>query len=692
LSREQLADLCEDDPVMMTNYNPDITRVGRNFFRVPPDPNTIQALGLPTITKFWHLRDRPLSENQSGFIGKLKQNNLDAEKAIPYSKSGGFFIADIGNSVVPEMKDKEVYQLNYRWQNLNPAFPMTLLVDEVVQIAEGVYLGQLVYATKHFNLGAIDVPFIKGEQDIILGESYQPRKKPSFWQHLINLILGRKETATIDYGYQNNGYFLMVDPAYAKQVYADDAFPQLRPRPGEIGWQELGYEESSRKVSAAVGQTDMDWVAGWQEHEALKEKFTRFISEKSPVASDNIDPASMRGDNESILQMLKRISDTISEQTKMDDHMRHFEVLHQLFRQGVAPRVVNGVFRGAGENSFNTDYEGNQQRTWYGQKEPISGFNYYHGATMNLHWGFTERFDEEIDDSYLFPSALASLIQDRPSNAPNAMNMLWRSIGKYIFPWAGKSYERVSGRKLSMLLDESDDLEQRYPERVKQIRNYLASAFYSDAIKKNAQHYWPKPGLYAEHLQNGSWDQGMTAEDKAFWETLANNTWVFGHNLQDKRIQAMDAIMRIADLNYISPDAGVQALANTGPSPFIRQGYCFLGAADQASILDSNNSEQEKKRVFQFNYRYPMMGGPIPINYCLDEIVEIADGLFLGQLIYSTALDLSYHSSVDPVEYKYKLFGFFLLLDDDWERHRQAIGFDIWRDKQVESGLAELLS
>lgn len=35
----------------------------------------------------------------------------------------------------------------------------------------------------------------------------------------------------------------MVDPAYAKEFYADDAFPQLCPRPGEIGFSELGYDQ-----------------------------------------------------------------------------------------------------------------------------------------------------------------------------------------------------------------------------------------------------------------------------------------------------------------------------------------------------------------------------------------------------------------------------------------------------------------
>jgi len=89
-----------------------------------------------------------------------------------------------------------------------------------------------------------------------------------------------------------------------------------------------------------------------------------------------------------------------------------------------------------------------------------------------------------------------------------------------------------------------------------------------------------------------------------------------------------------------------------------------------------NNGTGKKKKVFQFHYRFPMIGGPTPIGFCLDELVEIADGLYLGQLIYSTALHLPFHSSVDPDEYQYQLFGYFLLLDDAWQHHRLAIGLD----------------
>jgi len=696
VDQAQVAKFTADDPESLSQYNNNVTRLGRNFFREPPDPTLVQGLGLPALSELWHLKNRPTSIDTKGFSGKLRQENLDKESLIPYSKTGGIFLANMGASVVPEMNNKPVYQLNYRWDNLDPVFPMTLLVDELVQIADGLYLGQLVYATKHYNMGSIDIPLLPGDQDITLGEKYKPSKEKSLWARIIDFLLNRDGKATVDYGYQNNGYFLMMDPAYAKDVYADNAFPQLRPRAGEMGWEQLGYKQESQNVRAAVGDNTIDWVEGWKDHGALRDKFTTFIQEKSPRASDTADITKERHNNESVLQMLQRISEEITLSTHKKDKLKHFEKLHQLFRIGVAPSVKQGLFRGNGKKGFNTNFDSPSKRSWYGEQDPVVGFNYYHGATLNLHWGFNETFTPDLanklDDSLMFPSALATLVQDDKLAGPNLMNMMWRSIGKYVFPWAGKSFENISGRKLSMLLDESDDLAQRYPERVKQLKTYLASAPHYDLVKNNQNHYWPDPGKFAEHLQHGSWDNGMQEADKMFWQQEANNNWVFGWNLQDKRILAMDVIMRIADMNYVKPDPALQNLSLEGPSPFARQGYIFLGAANQSSILPMNNGEQNKKNVFQFQYRYPMIGGAVPIGFCLDEIVEIADGLFLGQLIYSTALSKGFHSSVDSSEYKYQLFGYFLLLDDDWERHRQAIDLDVWRQEKQQSEKTGLFS
>jgi hypothetical protein len=155
VTRETFAERCDHAPQTVAAFDPDVSRIGRNFFREPADPNLVQALGLPVLTGFWRLRDRPVTAGAPGFEGEILAANLEKERNIPYSKTGGIFLANSGASAVGEMRGKAVYQLNYRWPALQPAYPMTRLVDELVQVAEGVYLGQLVMATRHYSLGTL---------------------------------------------------------------------------------------------------------------------------------------------------------------------------------------------------------------------------------------------------------------------------------------------------------------------------------------------------------------------------------------------------------------------------------------------------------------------------------------------------------------------------------------------------------
>ncbi len=677
VSREIVAKKTDNDSEMMDAFDETSTRIGRNYFRHPPGSGTLQAIALPALTQLWKLKERPMSADTEGFDGRLLAENLEKEKAIPYSKTGGYFLCNRGTSFIPEMNNKEVYQLNYRWPALDPTYPMTRLVDELVCIDDGIYLGQLIYATRHYSLGGFTLP---GGRVVSIGEAYPHHSLLDQIEDILPIDLPDNENY---YGYQNNGFFLMVNPDYARAFYADDAFPQLRPQPGEIGFRELGYDRvptatgASSDAQTQNGPDIVDWVDGWKSDDALRRKFTTLQLEDSPRGAEDDDVAGMLIEGESALQMLQRISREISTQSNPQDELKHFEKLNRLFRRGVAPKVENGLFQGHGEHGYNIRVNSNEVGDWYGEAERSTGFDYYHGATLNLHCGFGETFcpdpEDKPDDAQLFPGKFSDMLEDY--RAPNMLNMMWHNIGKYIFPWAGKSYEKISGRKLSMFLDESDDLADRYPRRVGELKTHLASAPHYALVKKNRNHYWDAEGIYAEHLRSGAWDQGMSDEDKAFWENEAASHWVDGNNIQDKRIVTADPLMRIVDMNYRVPDASLQAVSTTGPSPFARQGYIFLGVDDRESILPMNNGDR-KKKVFQFHYRFPMIGGPAPIGLCLDEIVEVADGLYLGQLIYSTALNVPFHSSVDPAEYKYQLFGYFLLLDDVWQQHRLAIGLD----------------
>lgn len=201
VSRDTVAKKTANDAKTMSGYDPATVRIGRNFFRAPPDPNALQAIGLPALTQLWKLKDRPMRPDTAGFDGELLAENLAKEKAIPYSKTGGYFLCNMGTSVVPEMNGKQVYQLNYRWPGLGPVYPMTRLIDEIVRIDDGIYLGQLVFATHHYSLGTFTLP---DDHVLSIGDSYPYRS-------MIDNIKRIFPVGWIDdsdpYGYQNNGFF-----------------------------------------------------------------------------------------------------------------------------------------------------------------------------------------------------------------------------------------------------------------------------------------------------------------------------------------------------------------------------------------------------------------------------------------------------------------------------------------------------
>jgi len=105
---------------------------------------------------------------------------------------------------------------------------------------------------------------------------------------------------------------------------------------------------------------------------------------------------------------------------------------------------------------------------------------------------------------------------------------------------------------------------------------------------------------------------------------------------------------------------------------FDLKSFFFIGR--QGTSINEDNS---RKKVFQFNYRWPKLRTFPPDNYCIDEVVQIAEGLYLGQLTYATELLKEYDPADDPFEYKYRVFGYFLLMDEDWHKRRLKIGFDL---------------
>ena len=82
------------------------------------------------------------------------------------------------------------------------------------------------------------------------------------------------------------------------------------------------------------------------------------------------------------------------------------------------------------------------------------------------------------------------------------------------------------------------------------------------------------------------------------------------------------------------------------------------------------------KEVLQFNYRWPKFHTMLPDNLCIDELVCIAEGLYLGQLLYSTEPKIEYSPENAPSIYKYENFGYFMLMDDEWYAVKEFIRFD----------------
>ena len=138
-------------------------------------------------------------------------------------------------------------------------------------------------------------------------------------------------------------------------------------------------------------------------------------------------------------------------------------------------------------------------------------------------------------------------------------------------------------------------------------------------------------------------------------------------SLRDTRERFVGGLMKLADVwtESVPPDEAM------------RFGYDvknFFFIAHQARSVNPDNKDKD---IFQFNYRWPKLRTVIPDRFCLDELVQIADGLYLGQLMYATEVLKPYDPEADPSDYKYGLFGYFLLMDEGWHQIRLQIGFDL---------------
>ena len=102
--------------------------------------------------------------------------------------------------------------------------------------------------------------------------------------------------------------------------------------------------------------------------------------------------------------------------------------------------------------------------------------------------------------------------------------------------------------------------------------------------------------------------------------------------------------------------------------------FFFIGRPGKASMLPENKG----KKIYQFNYRWKPLRNIPPDCFCIDEIAQIAEGLYLGLLIYATDWLKPWNPATAIAEYKYRLFGYFLLMDEEWHARRLRVGLDLY--------------
>ncbi|MBL8293073.1 MAG: hypothetical protein JNN08_14600 [Bryobacterales bacterium] len=178
-----------------------------------------------------------------------------------------------------------------------------------------------------------------------------------------------------------------------------------------------------------------------------------------------------------------------------------------------------------------------------------------------------------------------------------------------------------------------------------------------------ARHFSPWTGKTFESIGverlRALTDGFETGEVATFWGA---NTYT-GQTLKQKA--AIEA-MRLAQVEIERATKDEQA-----------RGYEVKSFFFIARLAQSVNAENGTKTVFQFNYRWPRLHTMPPDHYCIDELVQIAEGLYLGQLVYATALLEKYDPRKPPAVYQYRNFGYFLLMNDRWYARKLKIGFDL---------------
>ena len=97
-----------------------------------------------------------------------------------------------------------------------------------------------------------------------------------------------------------------------------------------------------------------------------------------------------------------------------------------------------------------------------------------------------------------------------------------------------------------------------------------------------------------------------------------------------------------------------------------QSGFDFKGTPFISKLTGSLDPKLSGKEIFQINYRWPRLKNLPPLNYLIDEIVEIGDGLYLGQFLFAENMLRKYDPTIPPSLYRYRNLGYWILIDNDW--------------------------
>jgi hypothetical protein len=162
-----------------------------------------------------------------------------------------------------------------------------------------------------------------------------------------------------------------------------------------------------------------------------------------------------------------------------------------------------------------------------------------------------------------------------------------------------------------------------------------------------------------EHLMEMT-DGYETGERPSMW---GSNTQA----LRTMKERELGQLMKLARI-WTEPASQTEA---------IKYGYDIKNFFFVAHAATSVNKACPGKRIYQFNYRWPKLRTIPPDCFCIDEIVQLADGLYMGQLMYATDWGKPYDPRQSPEAYRYGMFGYFLLMDEPWHQLRLRLGFDL---------------